>query len=65
MDWPALMRAGVQGLGLQPDAFWRLTPAELRLMLGDVSTSAPLLSGGLDALMSAYPDTSKGEKEDE
>lgn len=40
MDWPALMRAGVQGLGLQPDAFWRLTPAELQLMLGDVAASA-------------------------
>ncbi len=62
MDWPALMRAGVQGLGLQPDAFWRLTPAELQLMLGDAATSAPLLSGGLGALMAAYPDITEGSE---
>ena len=62
MDWPALMRAGVQGLGLQPDAFWRLTPAELQLMLGDAAMSAPLLSGGLDALMAAYPDIPEGSE---
>jgi uncharacterized phage protein (TIGR02216 family) len=60
MDWSALMRAGVQGLGLQPDAFWRLTPVELQLMLGDVAGAAPLLSGGLGALMAAYPDKSDG-----
>ncbi len=65
MDWPALMRAGVRGLGLHPDAFWHLTPAELQLMLGDAATSAPLLSGGLDALMVAYPDRNRGADEDE
>lgn len=62
MEWPALMRAGVQGLGLQPDAFWRLTPAELQLMLGDAAEAAPLLSGGLGALMAAYPDKSDGSE---
>ncbi len=56
IDWPALMRAGLQGLGLSPEAFWALTPAELRLMLGDPTKSGPLLSSGLDALMAAYPD---------
>ena len=62
MDWAALMRAGVKGLGLQPDAFWRLTPAELQLILGDSGADAPLLSGALDALMAAYPDASKGNE---
>ncbi len=28
-DWPGLMRAGIGALGLRPDQFWRLTPAEL------------------------------------
>lgn len=56
IDWPALMRAGLQGLGLSPEAFWALTPAELRLLLGDRTKSGPLLSSGLDALMAAYPD---------
>ncbi len=59
-DWPALIRAGLQGLGLTPDAFWALTPAELQLMLGaGGSGTAPLLSEGLEALMAAYPDKQK------
>ncbi|WP_299559724.1 rcc01693 family protein [uncultured Sulfitobacter sp.] len=59
-DWPALMRAGFHGLRLTPDAFWALTPAELQLMLGaGGGGTAPLLSGGLDALMAAYPDKQK------
>ncbi|AVL54779.1 phage tail assembly chaperone [Roseobacter denitrificans] len=50
------MRAGIQNLGLQPDVFWSLTPAEFRLLLGDATTSGPLLSDGLEALMDAFPD---------
>ncbi|MCT4684014.1 MAG: phage tail assembly chaperone, partial [Roseicyclus sp.] len=34
-DWPALMRVGLQGLGLAPAVFWALTPAELLMMLGE------------------------------
>ena len=56
LDWPALMRAGMQGLRLTPEAFWALTPAELQMMLGTPGASAPLLSEGLDALMAAWPD---------
>ena len=60
MDWPALMRAGLQGLGLAPDVFWALTPAELRVMLGADAGARPLLRDGLAALMEAWPDE-KGE----
>ncbi|ABG32537.1 rcc01693 family protein [Roseobacter denitrificans] len=56
IEWPVLMRAGIQNLGLQPDVFWSLTPAEFRLLLGDATTSGPLLSDGLEALMDAFPD---------
>lgn len=59
MDWPALLKAGLQTLRLQPETFWRLTPAELRLMLGDRHGVAALGRAGLDALMAAYPDNSK------
>ncbi len=59
MDWQALMRAGLHGLGLAPDVFWSLTPAELRMMLGDVGAGVPLLTDGLTALMAAYPDTAR------
>ncbi|MEE4186853.1 MAG: rcc01693 family protein [Roseobacter sp.] len=57
IDWPNLMRAGLQGLRLTPDDFWALTPAELKMMLGDPERSGPLLSDGLESLMAAYPDT--------
>lgn len=59
LDWPALMRAGLMGLRLRPEEFWALTPAELRVMLG-VDAQAPMQRAGLEALMAAYPDTSKG-----
>lgn len=60
-DWPALMRAGVQGLGLTPEQFWKLTPAELRLMLGQGAANAPMTRKGLDSLLAAFPDTSEGD----
>lgn len=60
-DWPALMRAGMQGLRLTPDQFWRLTPAELRLMLGPGAGQAPMGRAGLDALQAAYPDKDLGD----
>jgi len=59
-DWPVLMRAGIRGLGLRPDEFWRLTPAELTLMLGQGSGSAPLSRSRLDELARAFPDTDRG-----
>lgn len=55
-DWAALLKAGVRGLGLRPDQFWRLTPSELRLMLGIDAGSAPMGRSALDALSQAYPD---------
>jgi len=56
LDWPALMRAGLHGLRLEPGAFWALTPAELRVMLGADGAQSPMMRDGLEALMAAYPD---------
>lgn len=56
VNWPALMRAGMRGLGLRPAEFWALTPAELELMLGKPGGVAPLMRTRLDELMNAYPD---------
>ena len=56
MDWPGLMRAGLGRLGLTPDAFWRLTPAELVLMLGDPGAVPPLNRARLEELARAWPD---------
>ena len=60
-DWPVLMAAGIRGLGLRPEEFWRLTPAELQLMLGEGGQGAPMRRAGLDALLAAYPDTETGD----
>lgn len=57
IDWPGLMRAGMQGLGLRPDQFWRLTPAELRIMLGSETAVPPLTRARLEELAAAFPDT--------
>ena len=54
-DWPALMRAGLVGLRLEPARFWDLTPAELHVMLGS-GAAEPMRKDGLDALMQAFPD---------
>ncbi|MFZ5709551.1 MAG: rcc01693 family protein [Pseudomonadota bacterium] len=62
LDWPGLMRAGLGGLGLTPAEFWRLTPAELMLMLGDPASARPMSRGGLADLMAAWPDRNAGEK---
>ena len=59
MDWPGLMRAGLGGLGLAPEAFWRLTPVELRIMLGVDAGAAPLTRARLDELARAFPDAMK------
>lgn len=61
IDWPGLMRAGLNGLGMSPDAFWRLSPVELRIMLGAEAGAAPLTRARLDELAAAFPDGKKGQ----
>jgi uncharacterized phage protein (TIGR02216 family) len=63
IDWPGLMRAGMQGLGLAPEVFWRLTPMELRVMLGVEAMLPPLTRARLEELARRYPDR-KGPKDD-
>lgn len=67
IDWADLLRAGLFGLRLTPDQFWRLTPAELRMMLGQGAGQAPMTRSGLETLMAAWPDgpreQSKGESD--
>lgn len=61
MDWPGLLRAGLTELRLAPEAFWRLTPMELRIMLG-VDRVVPALSRQrLDELADAFPDVEKDD----
>jgi uncharacterized phage protein (TIGR02216 family) len=39
--------------------FWRLSPAELRIMLGMGGDAAPVGRARLEALMAAFPDKGK------
>lgn len=61
IDWPGLMRAGLQGLALTPEAFWRLSPVELRIMLGAENAAQPLTRLRLEELAAAFPDMRKGQ----
>jgi uncharacterized phage protein (TIGR02216 family) len=56
LDWPALLRAGLQTLRLKPAEFWALTPAELGLMLGLGGRTLPMSRSELDDLSRLYPD---------
>jgi uncharacterized phage protein (TIGR02216 family) len=63
-DWAALIRAGFQRLGLTPTQFWALTPAELLMLLGQDTASAPMNRRQLQALAERFPDNA-AEKADE
>jgi len=61
-EWPTLMRAGIQGLRLKPEEFWRLTPAELALMLGADRVGPVMNRSRLDDLLREFPDQTRGTK---
>lgn len=60
MDWPGLLRLGLTGLRLAPEAFWRLTPRELAILLGDGGGAEPMARARLDELTRAFPDKDRG-----
>ncbi len=55
-DWPAMMRAGMHGLGLRPNQFWALSPAEFLFLLGKDGGAAPLNRERLLDLAEEFPD---------
>ena len=64
-DWAGLMRAGLCDLRLTPDVFWRLTPLELKLMLGADGAAPGLSRARLDELVAAFPDGRKARTDDD
>ena len=64
-DWPGLMQSGLKGLGLTPDQFWRLTPLELRIMLGADAAAPAFTRSRLDELCRAFPDVKKDAGHDD
>lgn len=63
MNWPVLMRAGLLGLGLTPDAFWSMTPAELAILLDTEGRPGPLDRAGLAELERRFPDNARKDSE--
>ena len=61
IDWKGLMQAGLHGLGMQPAEFWRLTPVELKIMLGREGLVPPLTRARLAELAAAFPDVRKDQ----
>jgi uncharacterized phage protein (TIGR02216 family) len=51
------MRLGLLELGLTPEVFWSLTPAELMLMAGLGAHSGHLTRADLTELLAQFPDT--------
>lgn len=56
IDWAGILRAGVRGAGLRPEEVWRLTPAELAVILGVGAGPAPMGRARLEELAALYPD---------
>jgi uncharacterized phage protein (TIGR02216 family) len=61
IDWRGLLQAGLHDLRLEPAAFWRLTPVELRMMLGREQMVPPLTRARLAELAAAFPDARKDQ----
>ena len=64
IDWAGLIRAGLLGLRLTPDAFWRLSPVELRIMLGADAAAPAFTRARLEELAAAFPDVRGRDAED-
>lgn len=54
--WPGLMRLGLVRLGLAPEVFWSLTPAELMLLAGEGEAPRAMDRAGFAALAARFPD---------
>lgn len=59
--WPRLMRLGMIELGLSPDIFWSLTPAELFLLAGFADGGGALDRAGFESLLARFPDAPRAQ----
>lgn len=56
MNWPLLMALGLGHLRLSPEAFWSMTPRELRAALSPPATD-PITREAFDTLLAQHPDS--------
>lgn len=53
--WAGMLRTAL-ALGLVPEAFWRLSLKEWRMLTSQPATTAPIARRELSDLMQAWPD---------
>ncbi len=53
--WAEMLRASVR-LGVAPEAFWRLSLKEWRMLTETAAGAAPMGREGLERMMEAWPD---------
>jgi uncharacterized phage protein (TIGR02216 family) len=53
--WGAMLRTAV-AMGVSPEAFWRLSLKEWRILTAGPEAVAPLGRGDLERMMRAWPD---------
>jgi uncharacterized phage protein (TIGR02216 family) len=51
------MRLGLRRLGLAPEVFWALTPAELLLLAGEDAAPGPITRAAFEELAARFPDS--------
>lgn len=54
--WAGLMRLGLMRLGLAPEVFWSLTPAELMLIAGESGAPRAMSRAVFGKLAARFPD---------
>lgn len=54
--WAGLIRLGLLRLGLAPEVFWDLTPAELMLLAGEDETPKGMTRVAFAELAARFPD---------
>lgn len=64
IDWPGLLKVGLYDLRLSPEQFWKLTPLELRILLGVDGAQPALTRARLEELSTAFPDMKKEDRND-
>jgi uncharacterized phage protein (TIGR02216 family) len=56
LAWAGLMRLGLLRLGLAPEVFWGLTPAEFMVIAGEGAAPTAMSRAGLADLAARFPD---------
>lgn len=56
ISWAGLMRLGLLRLGLTPEVFWSLTPAELMFLAGEHEAPRSMSRAAFTDLAARFPD---------